>query len=332
MRRRRYRVVAGALLALLGIPTRSLCPQSSDELSSGALFLLLPVGARAVGTGQAATADGGSSEAVFWNPAGLVELTDNAFAIHHYSVFAGTGDAFAGMFPSSRLGVFGIVLYQLDFGQIDVTGPGSPDPVGRISARNLAFIGTYATVLPAEFNLGLNFKMIQVRTDCSGQCTGIITTTGTTQAVDVGLQRSFGEEQRLRIGLVLQNLGFNLQVKNEAQSDPLPTRVKIGARYRLPLRTVADSTHPLELKVVADLDNEWGRYSDAEFRIGMDFGVRGIIHLRAGYAFNHATSRGASFGLGVTAGNFDVDVARTFYSENVLGASDPIQLSFQLRF
>jgi hypothetical protein len=306
--------------------------QDATELTAGGLFLLLPVGARAVATGQAAAADAGSSESVFWNPAGLATISETEFAIHHYNVFAGNGDALAGVIPTARLGTFGLVFYQLDYGTIDVTGSGGGEPLGRVSARNLAFIASYGTDLPAGFTFGLNFKLIQTRTDCSGSCAGVPTAAGTTQAVDIGTQRAFGAGDRLRLGLVIQNLGLRLQVNNQPQADPLPTRVRIGAVYRFVIADRADSTRDVDVRVLADVDDEWASYGSPEARFGVDGGLGSLVRIRAGYAFTTGTSRGVGLGLGLRVGSLAVDLARTILTDSELQEQEPTYVSFRLLF
>src|SRR2546422_892123 len=64
--------LAAAALLLTARPPDHLSAQEINN--SGALFLVFPVGARAVGMGQAAAALEGRGEAAFWNPAGLATL------------------------------------------------------------------------------------------------------------------------------------------------------------------------------------------------------------------------------------------------------------------
>src|SRR5881409_2498443 len=61
--------------------------------NSGALFLVFPVGARAVGMGQTAAALDGRGEAAFWNPAGLATLEHSEFALNTASLAAGATHA-----------------------------------------------------------------------------------------------------------------------------------------------------------------------------------------------------------------------------------------------
>src|SRR3989442_3615643 len=70
--------------------------------NAGGLFLLFPVGARAVGMGQSAVTLEGGGEAVFWNPAGLATMENGEFALHSASLLAGAAHAPPAPFPRPR--------------------------------------------------------------------------------------------------------------------------------------------------------------------------------------------------------------------------------------
>src|SRR5256885_8543470 len=70
-----------ALLLLAAYPANRL-PAQDLANNSGALFLVLPVGAQAVGMGQTAATLEGRGEAAFWNPAGLATLEQSRSEEH----------------------------------------------------------------------------------------------------------------------------------------------------------------------------------------------------------------------------------------------------------
>src|SRR2546427_9534677 len=73
-----------ALLLLAAYPANRL-PAQDLVNNSGALFLVLPVGAQAVGMGQTAATLEGRGEAAFWNPAGLATLEQSERSEEHTS-------------------------------------------------------------------------------------------------------------------------------------------------------------------------------------------------------------------------------------------------------
>src|ERR1700716_2124521 len=95
--------------------------------SEGALFLLLPSGAQAVGVGQAMVAAKPGSEGIWWNPASIAGEKKRELAIHHSKTVAGVGDAFAFVLPSRSYGTAALSIGVLDLGEQQVT-----DDLGQV--------------------------------------------------------------------------------------------------------------------------------------------------------------------------------------------------------
>src|SRR6267378_7782583 len=294
-------VVATVLLS--AHPTIRLSAQE-PPLNAGALFLVFPVGAQAVGMGQTATAAAGRGEAAFWNPAGLAPLSDDEFALHSASLVAGHSNVLSAYFPSRGIGVIGGAVYLVDYGDLDRTDING-NTIARIAPRNFEFLASYATNLTGSFVLGINYKLVQFRVDCSGDCRDFPAGTGATHALDIGGQFSVGPGGPLRIGVVLRNVGFRLQVNNQAQADPLPTRLAVGALYEMRLRPVTGGSleQAFDVKVAADVDSPWGQAGQSETRIGLDIGYQKFVRVRAGYAFVQDGLSGPSVGLGIESGS-----------------------------
>jgi hypothetical protein len=337
MRRSRCKVALGtAGLAAALLAAGDVARANSQQLSAGvegAAFLLLPVGARATALGQTATADGGTSEAIFWNPAGLATVVRGEFAIHHYEAFFGSGDAVAIVVPSSSLGTFALSAYLVDYGDVPVTRAAlGPEPVGQISSRNVALLASYATTVVGSFALGLNYKLVQFRVDCTGDCTDVPTATGTTHAVDMGVR--FGGSAwgtPLMIGVSLKNLGFKLQVNNRAQADPLPTRIAFGVSATL-VRP-APGAEGLDARVLADVQSAVGEGAlQPVTTVGIESGVGSLLRLRGGYAFLNSAARGPSLGVGVQVGSVAFDLARRFFTGQQIGNTEPVHISFRVLF
>jgi len=301
--------------------------ENNPEEASGAPFLLFPVGARATALGQAAIADGGTTEAAFWNPAGLAYLAGNELSIHYASTFVSDNTAVSAYFTINRLGVVGVSAYLVDFGSQDVVG-GPGVPVGRISPKNIELLASYATPITKRLALGLNYKLVQLRQDCTGQCASFPSISGTTHGIDLGMQYSFGKDDNIRLGFAIRHLGFKLQLKNEEQADPLPTRVHIGVAYRLFLPRFRGSEQRFDARILFDVDDKLGQYDSPEPRIGIDIGLEELVRLRAGYAFLDSQSEGPSVGIGLRFGRVAVDVARVFFVSSSF--DEPLHISVKV--
>ncbi len=323
-----------AFFFLTAEPPNRLAGQE-PPLNAGALFLVFPVGAQAVGMGQTATAAAGRGEAAFWNPAGLATLSDNEFALHTASLVAGTSNVLAAYFPSRGIGVLGGAVYLVDYGDLDRTDQNG-NTIARIAPRNFEFLASYATNLTGSFVFGVSYKLVQFRVDCSGDCRDFHAGMGATHALDFGGQFSVGAGPGgpLRIGIALRNVGFRLQVQNQAQADPLPTRLAIGALYEVRLHPITGHTldQAFDVKLAADVDSPWGQVGQSETRLGVDIGYQRLVRLRAGYAFVQDGLSGPSVGLGVESGSLGFDLARAFLTGSDLQVENPTFFSFRVTF
>src|SRR3982074_2279238 len=105
------------LLALLAGHARAQTPTGSE----GALFLLLPTGAQAVGMGQAMVAEKPGSEGIWGNPAAVADQDKKELAIHHSKTIAGVADALTFVLPTSSYGTAALSLNILNLGDQQVT-------------------------------------------------------------------------------------------------------------------------------------------------------------------------------------------------------------------
>lgn len=321
-----------AFLVLTANPLNRLTAQE-PPLNAGALFLVFPVGAQAVGMGQTATAAAGRGEAAFWNPAGLATLADDEFALHSATLVAGRSHVLAAYFPSRGIGVIGGAVYLVDYGDLDRTDQNG-NTIARIAPRNFEFLASYATSLSGSFVFGVSYKLVEFRVDCSGDCRDFPAGTGATHALDFGGQFTVGSNRPLRVGVALRNVGFRLQVQNQAQADPLPTRLAVGALYELRLRPGLGGalTQAFDVKLAADVDSPWGQVGQSETRLGLDIGYQRLVRVRAGYAFVQDGLSGPSLGLGVESGSLGVDLARAFLTGSDLQVESPTFFSFRVTF
>ena len=324
MRRSRPSFVALALFLGGAAP---LAGQNPDLVTGGAAFLLIPVGGKGTALGQTGAADGGSSEAAFWNPAGLARMSKSEVAIHHARTFISTNTALSAYFSTAALGVFGVSAYLVDYGSQEITDINGQQ-IGRISPKNIELLTSYSTELVGPMTFGVNFKLIQFRQDCSGICATAPSVAGTTHAVDVGVQYSLGQDA-LRLGAVLKHAGFRLQLENRDQADPLPTRFHIGAAYRAHLPSVQGSD-AVDVRFLLDLQNSLGRYADPDATVGLELGYADVARVRTGYAFLSSESSGPSVGVGLRFENLVIDFAQIFFDSSTF--DEPVHISIRLVF
>lgn len=322
-----------ALLVPLGTTLATALPIAAQE-QEGAIFLLLPPDPKAVGLGRAVTALSGP-ESVWWNPAGLAELEESRFLVFRGENVGGDATAASLTLVRPTLGTAAASYQLLDFGSIPLTDE-QGNSVGTLTLRQHVGVISLATELWNHLALGLNAKIVQDRPSCrsaGGACVdaGV---TGTTFAVDAGIQTYGLGGHPVRLGVLVAHAGPDLQVRNEAQADPLPTRIRVAVAY-----DAFENLFPgdeLDLLVTAELDDRWSDPGDPGIYLGTEFeaglGVQ-VLRLRAGYVMNaEAQLDGAAVGLGLRYESFDLGLAKSLASSILSEGSEPVHISFGFVF
>ena len=231
----------------------------------------------------------------------------------------------------AAVGTFGAAAYIVDYGDFPITLPGGGGTVGNGITRNIALALSYATTVAGGFSAGITYKLIQFRVDCSGDCATVPDAVGTTHAIDVGVRFALPRDVPIVLGATLRNLGFKLQVNNQAQADPLPTRLQVGMAWLVVRRPAG--VEGFDVRVLADLQGTIGQGNPSPATLlGVDTGIRDALRVRAGYAFVDSQQRGPSLGVGVKVGRLGLDLAKTFYPSDQLGERDPFHVSLRLDF
>ena len=319
---------AFAVAALIGaylLDSPSLAAQSSTD---GALFLLLPVGAQTVGMAQAAVAERLGSEAVWSNPSGIARQSKREVAIHHSETIAARGDVVTFLVPVRHVGAFAASVNLLDFGNQQITDPGGT-PIGLVLPRNILFAGTFGATVGKSMSLGMSYKRLQYRVDCSGQCANVSTFTATSSAVDFGAQYDIPGDSTVRLGASVRNIGTKLQVNDREQADPLPTRIEVGASWRLAF--VAKYVSDIDVRLAGDVVTTKSA-DDPSARIGTDITYQKTVHLRGGYIANDTDGANTSVGFGLGTGRLLFDIARTFGGLSKDAGKTPTYISLRFLF
>jgi hypothetical protein len=329
------RSTTGRLLALLillwaMVPAQA-SAQGGGSAGEAAIFLVLPVGAKGVGVARAMTALGGP-ESVWWNPAGLVDTDGSRIQVTRSDDLSGEGTSLSTLFTGSGPAVLGASYLLLDVGEIPLT-VGDGNPVGRVNFRYHTGLVSGATRFGADVALGANFKVIHSRLACRGQCPVGGDVSGTTWAVDLGAQWSSVAGLPLTLGGAVVNWGPRLQIENEAQADPLPTRARIAAAYDV-IRHWVDNPD-IHARVALELEDRWRDAGSPATYLGTELsaGTNPSIALRAGYAWGAELQvDGAGVGIGVRYDSFDLGISRSLASTELSAGSEPVNITFAFIF
>lgn len=322
-------LVLATLIAVLSAPA-ALRAQDGGSGAEGGLFLLLPVGARSVGMARAVTATRGA-ESVWWNPAGLAGLESGRVDVFRGRDLAGDATSLT-LLTARDAGTLGLSYLLYDLGTVDLRDD-QGNFLGTASFRNHVGMLSAGTEFVPGIALGLNFKVIQSRIACRGECVDG-GTTATTWAIDAGVQWRDVASLPLTLGAALVHAGGELQYENEAQSDPLPTRVRIAASWDV-LRSLVE-LEQVGAIVTVELEDRWRDPGSPATYVGAELsaGREQALYVRAGYAFGAELQvDGAAVGVGVRYDRIDLGIAKSLASSSQLvDDTDPVQISFGFVF
>jgi hypothetical protein len=322
------------LLALLLLTLCAALPLAAqdegEDLGSteGALFLLLPVGAKAVSLGRAMTPLDGP-ESAFWNPAGLVAVRESQVVLLRGDPLAGTSTAFSVLWAHPGLGTLGVSYQLLDIGSQAITDIDGNE-LGSLTVRDHLGVVSAAAQLLESVRLGVNLKIVQFRRSCRGICPDA-GTTATTYAFDAGLQ--ILPSERLRIGAMLAHVGPRYQVLNADQADPLPARARLAVAYNLISLLTEDEELGGWLSV--EVQDRLLNPGSLSLYLGTELtaGVAEAIFLRAGYVLGDLDQEdGARVGLGFRYERFDLSIAKSLAVSTLTGETEPVHVTFSIRF
>jgi len=286
-----------------------------------ALFLLLPVGARAIGMGQTAVSARNGSEGVWWNPSAMAGDTTHEVAIHQSTTIVGQGDALSVVFPTRHIGTFAPSVNVLDLQeQESVDDQGNRQ--GVILPTDVVFAMTYAAAPSKLLALGATVKHVEARVRCSGLCTNLPSGGSSSNGADVGAQLRL-QKIPLTIGAAVRNLGIGVPGYS-------PTRVDIGGSYRV-LAIEQYTDQEIELYTASSVVSTT-KFDSSSVRVGADIVFERKLHVRGGYVYDHFSGSGSAIGLGFVAGKLSFDLARAYGGSVLANDADHQPTYFSLRY
>ena len=306
------------VLLALGAPQASFAqddPATPDRATitrvgtTAAQFLKLGVGARAISLGGAFVAESSDLSALYWNPAGLAQLTGSSVQLSKTRYLADVDYNMAAF--GTRLGGIGTLAFSLlllDSGNMAVRTEAQPEGTGeQFKVQDFALQASFARSLTERFSIGGSIKFIQER---------IWHSTASSIAFDIGTLFTTPFNS-LRLGASMSNLGPKMRMDGRDilfSEDPSPntegTAEIVNAQYRmdahsLPLifrvglawEAYRTGTHRLLLSGDAAHPNDNDEYLNA----GIEYSFRGLLSLRAGYRnlFEPDGEQGLTAGAGV---------------------------------
>jgi hypothetical protein len=251
--------VLGTLMGLAALTSAPLvAQQAQDNTGYGGTsgeFLLLGAGARGAALGGAFAALTSDVTALYYNPAGLSQMSRPSAMVSTYSYVANTRYSWVGIgLPmSGGARAVGVSIGTFGFSDQPVYTLEDPAGTGETYSVSETFIGlTYSQNFSDRFSAGFTAKMIS---DHLGS------TTASGFALDFGTNfHAMVGERPIRAAFVIDNLGSNLRHDGAA--------LETGVTRAPPLGTV---DIPQELQPARLKTSSWGL--PVQFRVGVALDV-----------------------------------------------------------
>jgi hypothetical protein len=301
-------VIIAALLVLFWVwPT--LCNAGDGKTGTrSAQFLKLGPGGRAVAMGGAFAGLVDDATAIYWNPAGLANLSVTELGFTHLAWFQDISyEFFVHAQPIRKWGVIGWSLTYLHMGELEGRDE-KGEPTSDFSASGMAITFAFGRRMSNNLLFGCGIKSIEEKIEEQSSYS---------LALDFGLLYKTPIEG-LCLGGVIQNWGRDMKFVQE--SFGLPTVFKLASSYR---QSLAGNPINLTMDVYLPSDNQTGLHW------GTEYIYRNTIAGRIGYKTNSdlGEKSALSFGLGITATRgliYRIDYA--FVPQGFLGDSHTFSL------
>jgi len=268
--------------------------------TAGASQLLIPVGPRGIAMGESNLVTASGVEALFWNPAGVSHMTNNADVLFSYMDYiADIGVSYGAVAANFEgFGVLSLSVKSLSIGNIAVTTTSNPDGTGETFSPTELIAGiSYSRMLTDAISVGLTVNYV-TETLAEVSASGV--------SFDFGvIYNNLADINGLSIGVVAKNFGTDMtfggtglyQVVSEPPYEvnryysvnsaafEMPFNFQLAAGYKKPL----DAQNSLEFTGIYMNNN----FSPDEWKLGTEYGYNNMFFVRAGYQF--ASNAGDSF-------------------------------------
>lgn len=286
---RRMTLILSLSLILLG--TLAPLAQAGEPGSAGLLFLRSGIDGRSAGMGETGVASAVDASAVYWNPALLARARGSQIGLQHMEMYELFRMESFYASHATPYGSFGLLLTGFYSDQVERT---EVDRVGEILGTfqpydlvgGVAWGNVFGSVM-----VGLTGKVIYERIDAYS---------GTAFAVDLGIAHDTRIDG-LRLAAVLQNLGTDLTLNEEATA--LPQIFRAGVLWNPRLESARWARRIL-------LSGEFLAPNDGDAKVhgGLEFELERRFLVRGGYRAGYDTW-GETFGAGFRNGLLAVDYA-----------------------
>lgn len=293
---------------------------------STAQFLKIGVGGRAAAMGDAFIAVANDASALYWNPAGIVQTTENQIIFSHNEWLVDISHEFAGgIYHLSSNDAIGVAFTALHMDDMPVTTEFMPSGTGEyFGYGDVALALTYSRKMTEQFSFGGTVRYIEETLD-KLKMRGVMIDLGTYYWTGLGTTRfavtisNFGNEISPTGEITL----VNNETKNEWQSFSPPTMFRIGFAFE----PLYNETNRLTTSVQLNHPND----NSENVSTGLEYSWKEIFFLRGGYKVNKE-DQDYTFGAGLKVPVAVADVTFDYAYSNFtkLGSAHRISLMLGL--
>lgn len=306
--------------------------------SAGASQLMVNPWARSSGSADAGFANVNGLEASYLNIAGLAysDKTQIKFNMTNWLGQAGINYYSAGFAQRiNESSAFCVTVNSMNFGDVDITTVNLPEGgIGVFTPRVNVFAVGYAKKFSSSISGGINFKVLS-ESIANLKASGF--------AVDAGIRYVTGENDHIKFGIALKNVGPTMKYKGDglsqqinyvttgglatleqrSQQFEMPSLLNIGGSY--------DFIFSESSKLTMMLGFTANSFSTDQYRLGFDYALsksKAAFNLRAGYVYEKGIfniDNRTNALTGFTAG-FSVDVL-SGKNKSPLGVEYAVRLS-----
>ncbi len=303
----RYKIII--LILILSVCTLNLYPAERPGNTS-AQFLRISPSPRAVAMGNAYCSMNEDADTIFFNPASIAFVNPLSISLSYVRWLQEMNYmSLAGVLPVENVGSFGIGaigLFSGDILETVVVSDNVEETGNSVSAGEYCFIGSYGRKIVDFFSAGINIKGIfqNLENESAGSF-----------AIDLGVLFLF-DEDRLKAGLALQNIGSRAKFVENGSS--LPLNMRLGVNYSI----IIDPKNKLLL--ITEAQKTF--YEDLSIGGGFEYAFNNLIFGRAGYEYqNNSDSLGFKAGIGFNIKNIKINYGFDLF--NTLGTTHFVQVN-----
>ncbi|HCY77371.1 MAG TPA: hypothetical protein DHV28_15750 [Ignavibacteriales bacterium] len=274
---------------------------------STAQFLKIGVGGRATAMGDAFVAVANDVSALYWNPAGLTQFSENQIMFSHNQWVVDINHDFIGaVYHLDDANTFGVSLTSLSMDQMKVTTEYAPFGTGEyFGFSDLGISISYSRRMTDQFSFGGTVRYIEESLD-KLKMRGVMIDLGTYYWTGLG---------STRFAVVVSNFGNDLapdgevvlvgnRTKSDWQSFSPPTMFRIGFAF--------EPYEDEENKVTTSIQLNHPNDNSENLSLGFEYTWNKMFFARGGYKIN-VDEQNYSFGAGINVpisiANFSLDYA-----------------------